>query len=457
MVMATSKLYISGAAQSSSSKAGNIRPPLAAGLNRKYMKRYKRINRENIQNWSLYILVMLWIVRNTILVRRRPGDLYTVIDPMAFFQIAIVVTILVILLIGPGSRYLSRFMQTSLKFYFFYYGLAAASMMWSLSPQFSIYRAVEVLALSMAVLIFCNSGSNVEENIRRTIIIIWSVVMMIAFGTALHGSVWNLRNNTLGAAAAMAACFFAAWILADRDIKDRKRLIQGIIGVLIVFLSLSLASWWAFWFGICYVALFSRRKAEIVILFILGAVLFFSLGTDTRDNLLIRDKQYEDLNTLHGRKIIWEYYMAVSEERPVLGFGFSVGARELGSVYTTNTHNMFFGALIGLGWTGVGCWIFFFGFLAMELIRYRHALHPAWLGCAAALAAGTLNSMSLSIIAEQWNPSTTVFVALLGLHISFLQEAKPAGRSKPFLSPWYQWPGGMRGKIPAVSSFKSKE
>jgi O-antigen ligase len=222
----------------------------------------------------------------------------------------------------------------------------------------------------------------------------------------------------------MTASFFVGWILAGRDTKDRKRLLQGGAGVVLVLVSMSLASWWSFWFGVCYCAVFTRRKAIVFFIFVIGTVLFFSLGADLRQSLLVRDKTQEKIETLSGRTLLWDDYMAASAERPLLGFGYAIGARMVSSIYSTNTHNSFYGALIGTGWVGVGIWVVFILALGIELLRYRHHRYPVWLACAAALAAGGLNSMSLSLLAENWHPATTVFMAFLGLHLCFLREAK---------------------------------
>ena len=399
------------------------------GQRRILIKRRSRlVKRIDWQNRLLYILVMVWVARNTILVRRRSGDLYTAVDAMALLQIGVVGLILMILASGLFRRSLKYVISnTSLRFYFLYYILGLFSALWSVNPAFSLYRAMEVIALSMAVLVFCTSASNLEENVQRTRIMIWSVVLLSVFASAGRMSIWYLRDNTLGAAVAMTACFFVAWIISGRYVKTPKLLIQSSLGVLLTVTSMSLASWWSFWFGICYCALLTKRKVLVVVLVVLGVSIFFSLGADTRKELLIRDKTHEQIENLHGRRMLWESYMAASSERPLLGFGFAIGGREIGK-YSTNTHNSFYGALLGVGWVGVMCWVLFFGTLAWELFRYRHFRNPVWLACAAAIAAGLLNSMSLSILAEQWSVATTVFVAFLGLHLTFLREAK-AGQS----------------------------
>lgn len=405
----------------------------------------------NKHAWMLYALVMLWVARNTVLIRRRAGDAYAAVDPMAMLQILIVLAIIAVIFTCPYSRVLRRINQTSLKFYFFYYLLSAVFAVWSINPKYSLYRSVEVLALSAGVLFYCLSDSDIKRCMQRTRIMVWSTIILFILGVVrLKGLGLTLRDNGLGAAAAMAACFFIAQYLSGGDRNNRNLLYQGGAATLLVVITMSLASWWSFWFGIIYFSLFTRRKALIISLFLVGAILFFMLGTDTRENLLIRDKTIEQVMEGHGRKLLWENFFDVSAESPLVGFGFAMGAREVGAYYTTNTHNTFFAALLGMGWIGVGIWgVFIFSFLS-ELFQYRHSSNPLWLACAAALAAGGLNSMSISLLGEQWHPATTVFMAFLSLHAGFVLKAKQSRRTAARLrAASLQTPKARSGLSPA--------
>ena len=376
-----------------------------------------------IRSWLIYICVMLWVGRIAIFIRQRED--YAAIDIFALVQIAAVMMILFFFLIFPKWSFLKQIQKSSLKFYFIYLVLGAVSALWSINPKYSLYRAVEALAMSAAVLYFCVSAMTIEECVRRVKFIMWPTLISSWIGLILFGGIsLHLRLNGFGAIAALTATFFAAWIIADKDKQNRKHFFQMGLGLFLVFVSFSLASWWSFWFGICYCAFFARNKTLVIALIMIGLMIFFAIDRDTRQRLLLFDKQYENLGQMTGRKVLWEDYMRASKERPMIGFGFAMGAREVGSRYTTNTHNVFFAALMSAGWVGVVVLGFFFISLALEMLRYRHFRNPLWLACASALAAGCLNTMSVSILGEQFNLAAVVFVALLGLHLKFLQEAK---------------------------------
>lgn len=371
----------------------------------------------------IYILIMLWVGRIAIFIRQREG--YADVDMLAMIQAGIVMMILVLLFLSPLADFRQQIKNSSLKFYFIYLMLGAASALWSVNPSYSLYRAMEAFALSAAILYFCASATTPEEGIYRVQLIMWPTLLANWAGMILLvGFSLRLKHNGFGAIAALTACFFAAWFLAGGENRNRKKLSQAGPGLFFVVISMSLASWWSFWFGVCYCAFFTKRKGLLVILALIGTTLFFTMGQDTRKTLLVRDKQYENLRGMTGRKILWTDYMAASRERPLLGFGFAMGAREVGNIYSTNTHNVFFAALLGVGWVGVIILGLFIISLVLELLRHRHSRHPAWLACASALAAGCLNTMSVSILGEQFILATTVFVALLGLHLVFLKQAK---------------------------------
>jgi hypothetical protein len=375
--------------------------------------------------WLLFALAMAWVARNTIGIRRRSGAFYDAIDTMAMVQIGIVAAIFLVILNCPVSKIWKRVRQTSLTYYFLFYLAACALAVFSLNPKYSLYRAGEVIALSAAVILFCLNGSTVEKTVQRTLLVAWSTIgLMVLAAIKMRGLGLTLRDNGLGAAAAMTACFFVVWVLIGGFTRNRKLLIQCGVATALVVMSMSLGSWWSFWFGISYASLFTKRKAVIIALSVLGVALFLILGADTRENLLIRDKTIEEVMNAHGRKLLWENYLEISSESPLVGYGFTMGAREAGAHYTTHAHNAFFGALLGVGWIGIGIWVCFIVKLLTELFHYGHALRPIWLACAAALAAGALNSMSISMIAEQWHPATTVFVAFLALHGRFVLQSR---------------------------------
>ena len=378
-----------------------------------------------------FILIMLWVGRNAIFI--RPRENYSSIDMLALIQIGVVMMIFVLLFLSPMAGFWKQIKNSSIKFYLIYLLFGAVSALWSVNPAYSLYRAMEALALSISILYFCSSAMTQENSIRRSQLIMWSTLLASWVGLVLlFGFSFSLRHNGFGAIAALTCCFFAALFLADRKKRNHKILFQIGLGFIFILISMSLASWWSFWFGIFYCSLFIRHKGLLIILVLIGTTIFMTVEQDTRRSLLLRDKSTENLSSMTGRKILWADYMWASKKRPLLGYGYAMGAREVGARYTTNTHNVFFGALLGVGWVGVAILGLFIISLALELLRYRHHRNPAWIASAAGMAAGWLNTMSLSILGEQFILATTIFMALLGLHLFFLSQEKyqPLFRTK---------------------------
>lgn len=377
----------------------------------------------------LYILIMLWVGRIAIFIRRREG--YAGIDTLAMVQIGIVMMIFVLIFFSPMADFRKQIKNSSLKFYLIYLLLGAVSALWSVNPVYSLYRAMEAFGLSTAILYFCSSATTIEEGLRRVQLIMWPTLLANWGGLILLiGFSLQLKLNGFGAIAALISCFFSVLFLADKKNHSRKVFFQAGAGLFFVGISMSLASWWSFWFGVFYFSLFTRRKGLVIILALIGITLFYTVDQDARRAFLLRDKSQEGLSSMTGRKILWTDYWAASQKRPLLGYGFAMGAREVGAIYATNTHNVFFAALLGVGWVGVTLLGLFIVSLALELIRYRHFRHPTWLACASAIAAGWLNNMSVSILGEQFLLSTAIFVSLLGLHLFFLQQEKQAYSEK---------------------------
>jgi len=383
----------------------------------------KKIKIHKIRIRLFYVLIMLWVGRSAIFIRRR--DDYASIDLLAMVQIVIVIILLFLLFSPLKVEFVRLIKKTSLKYYFLYLILGAISALWSLNPKYSLYRAMEAFAMSGAILYFCASAETLDESIRRVQLIVWPTLLANWLGLIiLMGFSLRLRLNGFGAIATLTATFFAAWLLSIRSKYNPKNLLQAALGLFFVFVSFSLASWWSFWFGICYCAVFTKRKGLIVALVLTGVSLFLLADQNTRQEIMLFDKQYDNVGSLHGRKILWTDYWQASQKRPLLGYGFAIGAREAGKIYNTNAHNMFFGALLSIGWIGV-CFgaLFFFAF-ARELLMHRHHKNPVWLACASAIAAGCLNSMSVSIIGEQFNLAAVIFLSLLGLHLFFLKTKR---------------------------------
>jgi O-antigen ligase len=391
-----------------------------------------RVSRQNTRTIS-WVLLISWLVSRTIIFVRRdsPDQLLTEgLSAQNIYQLAVVALILVWdfvlmyrrhvtfgqLLVGP------RIWTTGLAIVF----LVSAG--WSVWPQFTVFRALEVLGVWILVL---HIFASFESNVLLEKFMLWSI------GLGLVGSVWingglpafdriifaALRSNTGGTVA-------ATYILYLINYKVR----CGIIPI------------WKWFFAILSFILFGSTAAAIAFLIAMPIVLFsrlrFVLRTaitllllafllpvagnlpgeiDNTESLEtfagLFGKSSAHVITLTGRIPLWEAIWEVSRHSS-FGWGYAAGERifALGGFTTSRggwqafgAHSGYISAWIGAGWLGV------FGVLAVfiSLTHYgrfvSRRISPFFYAYLLFLA---LNNITIAGIGGYMNQAWIILMAL---------------------------------------------
>jgi len=173
----------------------------------------------------LWFLLLAWIMRVTVFMRRRPGNEFADIDVLAGLQIFIVLFILITVLISARALPIwSRSAGTSVRMIFIYYLLSALSALWSPLPQFTVYRASEFIISFMGVLVALSYARNFLTAERTVLIVSAFEIFSSMYGEVLTTRIplilqsWHTNSYTASAAILFCYCL-GEYFGSDRNRK----------------------------------------------------------------------------------------------------------------------------------------------------------------------------------------------------------------------------------------------
>ncbi len=398
-------------------------------------RRTKWITGPQAVAWGLALAL---IMRKTVFQRGRSGLLdYARVDTHAAFEIALIgLAVLVVLTSRRLFSLLHRLNGTSGKLFLAYYAIGIVSALWSAQPAYSGYKALEVLSQVLLVfmaLSLCRDFRQAEKHVL--VVSAVSALLGMCLVVKYHGLSFNLQawhTNQYTISAAMIACYSGSEIM--RATGQRRRLLKAscALGLLIVVVGTSAASIISMIAGLALAAFLLRGTRWPLVAVLSMAGLFALISPDKAMTLIFPNKTEKQITTLRGRTDMWTELTTFAQQRPVLGYGFAMGAK-LGEHQNTNTHNAFFAVLLGTGLIGVTV-TFLAGlkFCREAVVRLRSG-QPGAVGCTCALAAGTINSMSMAFLGESWALPSLAFACFLGLHMFHIKgsSARVRVRSQP--------------------------
>jgi O-antigen ligase len=369
---------------------------------------------------AVIALSLAWIIRVYFFSRQRSGELYSSVDQTAMIQIIIVALTGLVVLASKPVLFWNDLKGTSGRWWIIIYLFGIISSFWSANPFYSTYRAFEFLIFSVALMLVILNSADEKTAERNLLLMSWTVLACEVLAEGVYGgfSITGMQSNSYGATAVMIACYSWGETLSRGRESKRILMVSGIISTFLVLNSLSTASWWALLIGGTFIALFSRRKLLLFILLLVLIATFAYIDQASLDQFMYRQKSGMTFEqALTGREHLWEDYWLAFQEKPLLGYGFAIAAREVGLIYTTNTHNFIFAIAVGLGSVGLVIFMGYLVKLVWELIINLRFRSMYGVGLFAALTAGFVNSLSLSFIGENWSPPSYVFVCLFSLHL----------------------------------------
>lgn len=380
----------------------------------------------SVVEFALWLACLALVARLTVFNRQRFLEDFAVVDMYAVCQILIVLGSLLLVVVSGrlGKVWRSNARRASGWLALFYI-FGAVSALWSPAPVFSFYRALEVLSQIAAVHVALSYAPGFAAAERRVVIVglasmgLGIVAVIDVFGFKADFAAWHTNQFTVPA----MLCFTYAFgeILSGRRKQIGFLTAAGGLGLLGVILGTSSASIIAMFFGMIVALVLARSHGTKLILFsaLLGGIVLI-FGATTLARMVFYGKTQQSVEQLSGRKYIWQGYLKDFRQQPALGQGFAISARISSHYRTTNTHNSALSVLLGTGLAGMTLVLLAFRRFIRDALQSVRQAREGSVGCAAAIAAGLVNSMSVAFLGETWMMSSLSFICILGLFSSFV-------------------------------------
>lgn len=394
-----------------------------------------------IVDYALWTLLLLMLMRTTVLVRRRDTSDFAAIDTSATFAILIIAGLLAVLAIHPRARAtLVRLRESSSFILLVYLACAAASALWSENYQFTLFRVGEVLAVYGALFVLMEGYDQWRKAERAMLGALMAVTLfglmqrLITFGISVEG----LHTNVYTVTAGMGFLYAAGESL--RADPGRRRNLRRWAAAFLFFaiIGTSVGSNIGIAAGMLILLPFLSRSKVIVIpaaLACIGIIVIMGTTEEMVSTTLLSGRSFEEAGNLTGRWSLWFAYWEAFKQSPLIGHGFAIVARlgqQFGTVATTNAHNGFIEAAIGLGVIGFTVLIGYAIRLVLECLKATRAQIAGGLGSFAAVIMMLVNNNSKSILGGAYDPTIIGVFALLAFFHTFTlraARAKKAGAS----------------------------
>lgn len=379
-----------------------------------------------------WFLLIAWVVRITVFVRRRSGADFADVDVHAGAQIFIVciMGLLLFFLLPRVLATVKNTARTSLFFLCLYYVVCVGSSLWSPLPTYSFYRGVEFIISLMAVLVSVSYSQSLEKA-EKTILLISLIVVVLSIYARFNvfGFSWSLRHwhtNSYSASAAMLLCYcIGEYFIAE---KSRKKMLMrySIFAFAALALGTSSASNIATFFSFILIFFFYRKWGMMVValwlFFIFASISLYFAGDFTSyfSSILFHGKSTEDVVTLRGRIPMWTAYFIKIFDSPFYGHGFAVLSTGKKAMFASHPHNSIISVLLGTGAFGALMFGIYLIKLTIELIKTAARRLPGAIGCLGAIMAGLVNSLAMPLVGDQYEESSLVFISFSAFFILFV-------------------------------------
>ena len=372
--------------------------------------------------WLYTLILFIPILRKTVFNRQREMSDFATVDSNNI--ISIIVTLVMIIILFFYIDELRKKINTSVRSFTFYYILAFFSFLWAGMNKlpFITYKAVEVIATFYFV-------GNILIQIDNRKKILRYIILLTTLITSVDMINSNFAHTNAYSFTGMIGVLLCLGSIKYNILKWNEVWIMLLLCTLGVIFGTSSASNVAIIVGLLFLFGSGKRGVNIltITIFILLCYFIYTFFEKQIYNIIFAGKNYDEVQSMTGRRAMWELFWKGWLKRPFLGYGFSFGEKN-STIFGWNTdlggvgsaHNMFISVLINTGLIGMILWLRFLFILFTKTYKratignkYASLLLPVFIGIVA-------NSNSFPAIGSEWSFIGTICYALIIFALCFI-------------------------------------
>lgn len=369
----------------------------------------------------LWLLLFTMVFRVTFLIRQRGGTDYAVVDAynlvniVCTFAIAVVLTVKlqeVVFAVRKGGLAIWCIVC--------YYLICVGSGFWSVSPEFSTFRAFEFIFFFLAVMILVRKRDCFLKAEQLVLLSLNSLLLMQILSRIIVRIGANSTSLSMTGAILFAYSFGEVRFAArQRKFLLRVSLLMGFFGV---FWGSSTGSNIALLVG--GLVLILASPSHMRFLFLVAPALLLVKDWDRLLMIVTADKSLDDIKNLSHRANAWRVCLEIFLQRPLLGHGFGLATRhQLSSLL--HAHNGYLEMLLGVGILGASVLIFGCIVILRDLGFAIKNRPNGSLGCFISIIVYLVNNFTQPGLGYIWTVPNVGFAFILAM---FIYHVKPPRR-----------------------------
>lgn len=240
------------------------------------------------------------------------------------------------------------------------YSFAVLSTLWAFLPTFAFFLSFQNIVL-IFVLIWMFRMVGTFKSMER-LFLLFAVITTLFEVIVIRFYEPKLFIHFLpgGSAAAICISYCVGELMVKKSLdKERKKFLKNtlLLSLFILVTSTSSGANVSAILGCCVALVFSGNAIWAILLMLAGLILYLNQDLIMKLMLMVMPGKTEAvIESGNGRDTIWEGILAVTAQRPLIGWGFACGERVASDYLNwvlSDAHNNHLGVYGGLGWTGL--------------------------------------------------------------------------------------------------------